>query len=83
MDVVAALGIELADLFEKPVGHYAAPSRSRIPARDVLTAVAHELDVAAVLLADVAEVRTVTEEQWQRIATAAARIGAARMHVHD
>jgi hypothetical protein len=79
-DVLAALGLTLADLYERPLGHFAA-SHSRIPARDLLEVIDHEITVAAIILADVRLSRAVTDEQWTRLAQATARIGAARDQV--
>jgi hypothetical protein len=50
-DVLAALGLQLCDLFDAPVGHQLAPARSRIPARDLLELVSFEIDVAVIILA--------------------------------
>jgi hypothetical protein len=81
IDIVQALGLQLQDLFpDGPRGSF-PPARNRIPARDVLEAVAVELDCAAILLAEVVERRAINEEGWQRLALAAARVGAAAAHV--
>lgn len=79
--VLAAVGLSLADLFEQRLGDF-APSHSRVPARDLLAIVDHEVTVAALILADVLKVRSVDEDQWKRLAQAAARIGEARDHGH-
>lgn len=79
--VLGALGLQLADLFEKPLAHHLPPSASRIPARDLLETIAFEVDVAAIILADVVEGRGIGELGWSRLAQAAARIGAARAHI--
>ncbi len=81
-DVLAALGLTLADLFEKPLGNL-PPSHSKIPARDLLQILDHEVTVAALIVADILAARTVNEAQWQRLATAARRIGEARDHARN
>ena len=81
-DVLAALGLELSDLFDKPLEHYAAPSHSRIPARDLLHLISHEIDVVVILLAEVLDAKGISELGWQRLAAAARRIGHARDCVH-
>ena len=81
-DVLAALGMELSDLYDKPLGHSFPPSKSRIPARDLLELVGFEIDAATIILADVADGRSISAVAWQRISTAAARIGQARVHIH-
>jgi hypothetical protein len=84
-DVLAALGLHLTDLFERPLGNF-APSHSRIPARDLLELISAETSVvvliAADMLADMIDKRTLREQDWQRLARAAARIGQARDHIH-
>jgi hypothetical protein len=81
-DILAALGLNLADLFEKPLGHQFAPSKSRIPARDLLEIISEETSVVAVVGASFLEGRAIDDADWQRLAQAAARIGTARDHVH-
>lgn len=79
--VLSALGLTLADLFEKPLGNF-APSHSRIPARDLLEVITEELTVVAIVASDLLERRSITEADWQRLAQAATRIGRARDHMH-
>jgi hypothetical protein len=81
-DVLAALGLELSDLFEKPLGHSLVPFHSRIPAHDLLAIVSEEVSVVAIVAADLLANRKIDEADWQRLAQAAARIGRARNHAH-
>jgi hypothetical protein len=81
-DVLAALGLELRDLFDQPRNHRVAPTNLKIPAREVLQLLSFEIDTAAMLLADVVAGRSISEPSWSRIAQAAARIGAAKVYVH-
>jgi hypothetical protein len=81
-DVLASLGVGLSDLFDKPLTHFAAPSKSRVPARDVLELISCEVDVAMVLLTETIAAKDIGNIGWQRLAQAAARIGRARDHVH-
>jgi hypothetical protein len=78
-DVLAALGLTLADLFERPLGNF-QPSHSRIPARDLLALIDHEALVVGLIAAEFRERRELAEEDWQRLATAVSRIGKARDH---
>lgn len=78
-DVLETIGLTLSDLFEKPLGNLAS-SHSQIPSRDLLEIINHEIIVAAIILADVRLSRAISDEQWMRIAQAAARIGGARDH---
>jgi hypothetical protein len=85
--VLESLGLAMADLFPAPLpavrsgGGY-APSRSRIPAHDLLEAISAEAGVIAIIAADFLEQRSITEDGWDRLAKAVARIGAARDHAH-
>jgi hypothetical protein len=80
--VVESIGLALRDLFDRPLSHYAAPSKSRVPASDVLELISREIDVAVILLTCLLDGKAIGESGWQRIAQAARRIGAARDHVH-
>jgi hypothetical protein len=77
-DVLAALGLSMADLFEKPLAHSFLRTHGSIPARDVLEALDHEITVAALIVADIADERHVAPDQFERLNLAAARIAAAR-----
>ena len=80
--VLNALGLQLADLFEKPVGNH-VPSSSRISARDLLALLDQEVLTAAIIAADFLSKRAINETAWKRLAQAAHRIGAARQHGRD
>jgi hypothetical protein len=79
-DVLAALGLQMSDLFERPLGHHFAPSKSGIPARDLLMILSEEVTVVAIIATDILEKRVIDDTDWQRLAQAAARIGRARDH---
>ena len=82
--VLEALGLTLADLFEKPLpgtGRAGGFPRthSRISAADALAALDHELTVASMILADALEdPRTLNQANLVRLAQCARRIAAAR-----
>jgi len=86
-DILTAVGLTLSDLFEKPLagsgsaGGY-VKSHSRIPARDLLEIVSQELSLVAIIVCEWLDRRSVTEADWKRFATAAARIQRARDHIH-
>lgn len=86
-DVLAALGLEFGDLFPErlagngPAGGY-APSSSRIPARDLLEIISEEVSVVSIIVADFCDKRSISEEDWKRLATAASRIHRARDYLH-
>ena len=73
-DIVAAVGLELRDLFPARLNHHRAPTRSRIPASDVLNAINHEAYVVDVVASDLIEHREIDEATWQRLALAVSRI---------
>lgn len=85
--VLASLGLQMSALFpEKLPGQneargYAASS-SRIPARDLLELIDQEALLVATIALEFRERRALSEEDWERLATAAARIGRARDHAH-
>lgn len=75
--VLAAVGLTVGDLFERPLGEY-RPSHLAVPARDLLELIDHEVNVATIILANIVTRRKVNEDQLQRLMTASARIGKAR-----
>ena len=79
-DVVAAVGLEFADLFppRDPSRHSYARNRSSMPAADALAAIDHEAAIVAVIGADMHEHRELDEPTWHRLAQAVHRIGDAR-----
>jgi hypothetical protein len=82
VDVVEALGLTLADLYDRPSEHHCDPSHSRIPARDLLEIISAEASVVGVVGTDVLEKKTISEADWERLSRAVSRIGAARDHLH-
>jgi hypothetical protein len=79
-DVLAAVGLQMSDLFEKPLGNFPV-THSRIPARDLLEVISEETSIVAIVAADLLANKTITEDCWRRLAQAASRIGKARDHV--
>jgi hypothetical protein len=81
--VLAALGLTLSDLFPErlPLHSYAA-SHSHIQARDLLEIISEEASVVAIIAADLLARKTISEKDWQRLATAVARMGRARDHAY-
>ncbi len=82
LDVVDSLGLSMTDLFPEPIGHQVRPSRSSIPARDLLAVISHESRVVAILARDLLKQRTLTEDDWKRLAESVRRIGEARAHAY-
>jgi hypothetical protein len=81
-DVVASLGLTLADLFEKRLGPVSLPPvRGGFSAREILELSAHEIMVASFLVSD-AVTRPLTESEQLRLAQAAGRITKAQAMVH-
>ena len=77
-DVLAAVGLELSDLFpEKPITH-AKPERRPFPAADVLRALANEVFVVLCVAGDMMKFLDlfITPEDYQRLELAVERIQA-------
>jgi hypothetical protein len=79
--ILAALGLQMSDLFETPLADF-GPSRSRLPARDLLQILDHEIVVVCIILADVIRDRRINEVNYERLAMAASRIAGARDHAN-
>lgn len=82
-DVLDALGLEMQDLFpdrlpERPGGYLA--TRSRVPAADILQAMAHEVTVAALIVGDIVNNRAVKPDEFERLQLCANRLGGAAAH---
>jgi hypothetical protein len=75
-DVLAALGLRMSDLFDKPIERHLPPIRGGFSARELLELNAHEATVAAMLAVD-SLTRTLTPDEVQRMTQAAARLGKA------
>jgi hypothetical protein len=80
-DVLAAIGMSFADLFDQPLAHHLPPVRGGFTARELLELNAHEATVAA-MLAEKAAAGTLTAEDGQRLAQAAGRLVTAGALVH-
>jgi hypothetical protein len=78
--ILAALDLDMADLFAQPLGHHYPPSHSRIPARDLLEILSEEVSVAYDVTSQIRAGRTVSAEDWERFGKAVDRIHAARDH---
>ena len=72
-DVLAALGLRMSDLFDKPIAHHLPPVRGGFSARELLELNAHEATVVELLAHD-AQGRRLTAQELQRLAQAAARL---------
>lgn len=81
--VLTALGLGLTDLFDQPLTNTSGrPSRSRIPASDLLELVAYEIDTAGIVLMQIIRNKSCNEAEWERLVQAVQRINRARMHIH-
>jgi hypothetical protein len=77
--IVAAVGLQLADLFEKPLTHHAAPvpSRSRFNPWDLLRLLRREADVLVIAASMLARGEVLDEVDRERLRHANERIGRA------
>lgn len=80
-DVLAAIGLRMSDLFDKPIDHHLPPIRGGFTARELIELNAHEVTVAA-MLAQRATTGPLTPEDAQRLVQAAARLGKAQAMIN-
>jgi CHC2 zinc finger len=81
-DVLAAIGLSLCDLFDKPLtAEYLPPVRGGFTARELLEINSHEATVVS-LLAEKAAAGTLTAEDIERLTQASARLSTAQALVH-
>jgi hypothetical protein len=79
--VLQALGLDFGDLFDKPLAHHRAPIRGGFSARELLELNAHEVLVAAMLVAKAGD-EGLTPDENQRLLMAASRLMKARGLIH-
>lgn len=80
--VLDAVGLTFSDLFpDRPTDHRTKPSRSTIPAADLLVMVDEEVTAAAIAAAAFLESRELTADDWDRLSAAARRLGFAAAEV--
>ena len=70
----------MSDLFPDQPEHYLPGTRSRIPARDLLTVLNSEALAVGTILGTFMETRELDEDSWQRLSTAVSRIGKVVSH---
>jgi len=80
-DVLAAIGLRMSDLFDKPLAHHLPPVGGGFSARELLELNAHEATVVALLASD-AQHRALTADERKRLAQAAERLLKAQVLVH-
>ena len=81
IDVVQAIGLSLADLFDKHLAHQLPPVRGGFSAREILELNAHEATVVELLAYD-AQTRPLTSVELQRLSQASARLARAQSLVN-
>lgn len=72
--ILAAIGLDIRDLFATE-NRGSSPPRRAFNASDLLHMVATECSVAVVVCADVLRSRTISEDDFDRLLTAAQRLG--------
>jgi len=75
-DVLAAVGLELSDLFPEPIGDR-RPERQPFSAEDVLRCLEFEATLVYLAAVDICAGRALSGEDIERLAVAVARINAA------
>jgi hypothetical protein len=80
VDVVAALGLEMRNLFPRSTSDHRAATPMRVPAGEVLALIDHEVLISLLILSDVRKSRRFDDEQLTRLTLASDRISHARSH---
>jgi hypothetical protein len=73
-EILRAVGLTLADLFDGPRGEHAPLPRSPWTARDVLELAMIEVHVVGIVAADILQRRAVSERDWERLSKASSRL---------
>lgn len=76
-EIVAAIGLDLSDLFPERPAHRGKPERRPFPATDVLRAIEHEALIVAVAASRLGNGGTLTDDDRGRLLIASERITAA------
>jgi hypothetical protein len=79
LDVLDSVGLDWGALFPEGGHKPAQPSRSTIPARDLLVILDHEITVAVLILHEIITTRKVGAGHFDRLLQASARISKARV----
>jgi hypothetical protein len=73
--ILGAVGLSFADLYPPEASHVSKPVRRPFNASDVLTLVAFESAVAAIVASDVAHNKKIENKDFERLLVAAQRLG--------
>lgn len=76
-EVLAALGLELRDLFPARLEHGIKPKRRPFDPMDVLRCIAHEVQIVACLVADILNGKEIAIIDYERVQLAAERLHSA------
>jgi len=76
-DVLGRLGLEVSDLFDKPLEHTKSTLHNKVAASEVLNALSTEATVLAVIASDLLDRRSISDEDYQRLAVTVQRVTAA------
>lgn len=80
--IVAAMGLQMANLFQAKRPASMRGPAARLPAREILELIDQEVLLIALTALDLAEQGFLSEEAYERLFIAAARIGQARDYAH-
>ena len=72
--VLAALGLTLRDLFDRPLGEYPREHSRPWKPSDVVDLVLQEASIVSVVASDILDKRAVSSEDFSRLASAVARL---------
>jgi hypothetical protein len=75
--VLAAVGLQLRDLYDQPLDHERKPTRQEWHLREAIAAIAHEARVLVIAATDIAAGLRLSDADVSRLSVAAGRIAAA------
>lgn len=73
-DVLGAVGLEMAELFPERIEQHSTQKAPRIPAADILQAVAHEVEVVAIAANQIEDGDVLNDEDRSRFRLAVSRL---------
>jgi hypothetical protein len=79
LDVLDSVGLDWGALFREDGHKPSAPTRSMIPARDLLVILDHEITVVVLILQEIVSTRKIGAGHFERLLKASARVSKARV----
>lgn len=80
--VLAAVGLQFRDLYDRPLDHERKPTRQEWHLREAIAAIAHEARVLVIAATDIAAGLRLSDADVSRVSVAAGRIAAAHRRLY-